>query len=77
MSWDGDAGQGGPHGSQPAQVLVADSGNAGHPGDRGEQDLVLRHVGGEIVIPDLHRDRASVMPAQLIGFPQAAAKHRG
>ena len=51
--------------------------NGEHPLAGGPQDLVLRDVDGELVVPDLQRERQSVVAVQLLALAQPAAQHLG
>ena len=51
--------------------------NGEHPLACGPQDLVLRDVDGELVVPDLQRQRQSVVAVQLLALAQPAAQHLG
>jgi hypothetical protein len=46
-----------------------------HPFTGGPQDLVLRDVDGELVVPDLQRERQPVMDMQLRALAQPSAQH--
>ena len=48
-----------------------------HPLACRPQDPVLRDVGGELVVLDLQRQWESMMPTQLLAFPQPATEHLG
>ena len=50
-------------------------GHRDHPRARRPQDLVLRDVDGELVVPDLQRQRQPVVVHQLHAFPQPAPQH--
>jgi hypothetical protein len=56
--------------------LPIDARHGEHPLARGTQDLIFRDVDGELVVPDLQRERQAVVPVQLLAFAQPAAQHR-